>query len=98
MKIMTLCLTLLLFGIGNVNAQMPFISPVQPPIVEVPTVPVQTFSTYHTVRPNIMVYQWVPYVVTRPVVVNQRTLFCDRTYIINQPTIQWVYQLTYVNP
>lgn len=91
-------LFLVLFCIGHTQAQEVINIVNQPPIVYVPTVPTRIYSTYVVPQTRTMVYQWVPYIVNRPVVVEHRGLFCNRTYVVNQQTIQWVYQLSYVNP
>ena len=62
-----------------------------PPVVQVPAVPSQSFSTYIVQQP-IVVYRWVPQYINQPVLVEQRSLFCKRYYWTVQPTIQWINQ------
>lgn len=49
---------------------------VQQPIVNVPQV----------------YYQWVPYTVSQPVIVERRCLLFKRTVVEYVPVVQWVYQ------
>lgn len=70
-----------------------------PPVVYTQPLPSQSYSTFPTIqyaRPAI--YQPVPIIVNRPVVVDQYGIFCKRTYIVNNPQIQWTYQLIFINP
>ena len=62
-----------------------------PPVVQVPAVPSQSFSTYIVQQP-IVVYRWVPQYINQPVLVEQRFLFCKRYHLTVQPTIQWIQQ------
>lgn len=68
------------------------------PVVEVPQTPQYTLSTYNISVYRPMVYQWVPYVVHQPVLVEKYGLFQHRTTITYRPSIYWVYQLSYINP
>lgn len=63
---------------------------VAPPVVEVPLVPAQAFTTFS--RPSIIMYDWVPYTVNHLVVTERHGLLCKyRTYHY-EPRIEWVYQ------
>ncbi len=63
------------------------------PVVEVPLIPSVTYSTM--LRPVSITYGWVPYTINKPIVVEKRCLFCRYSYIIYQPSIEWVYQPIY---
>lgn len=68
-----------------------------PPVVYVPTYPTVTYSTQETfiVRPVIITHGWVPYYTTKTVVTESRGIFCKYSTVVQQPTIEWVYQPIY---
>lgn len=63
---------------------------VVPPVVEVPTVPTQVYTTY--ARPLMMMYDWVPYTVNHLVVTERHGLLCKHRTYHYEPRIEWVYQ------
>lgn len=91
-----LFLTVALWGsIGYTNewvASVP-VAPVPPPMVVTTPVPA---VTYVVPQPTV-VYSWVPYYYTVPVVTEKRCWFLRRErQITYQPKVQWYYQPLYV--
>lgn len=64
------------------------------PIVETPSMPTQTYSTY-IIPTNTTRYQWIPIYVNKPVVINTWGILCKKQQIIYQPQIEWVLQPIY---
>ena len=65
-----------------------------PPTVYVPQIPSATYVTQETwvVRPLILTYDWVPYYTTKTILIERQGLICKYRNLINQPTIEWIYQ------
>lgn len=57
------------------------------------TAPVVTYSTqeYWVPKPVIS-YDWVPYYTTKTIVVERLGFLCKYRTVIQQPTIEWIYQ------
>ena len=89
MKYILLIFTCLLFSSANAQEWVSY-NP-YPPVIQVPAVPSQSFSTYVIQQP-IVVYRWVPQYINQPVLVEHRFLFCKKYHWTVQPTIQWVQQ------
>jgi hypothetical protein len=93
MKYLLIVCTLVLFSTADAQEWVAY-NP-QPPTVQMPMVPSQSFSTFTIQQPRI-VYQWVPQYVNQPVLVEQRFLLCKRYHWTVQPTVQWVqYPIAY---
>jgi len=88
--------------IANINYGQDWIQagPINPPVVMTQPLPTVVYSTAPIIpQQRPMVYQWVPHVVNQPTLVQYHTFFCRPVYwVVNKPTVQWVYQLTYINP
>jgi len=89
MKYILLLFTCVLFSSANAQEWVSY-NP-YPPVVEVPMVPAQSFSTYVVQQPRI-VYQWVPQYINQPILIERRFLLCKRYDWTIRPTIQWVQQ------
>lgn len=77
------------------NDWVPYCPQPSPPQVYVPFTPsvsYYTTETYMLQRPLILTYDWVPYYVTKTVVLERQGFLCKHRTVINQPTIEWVYQ------
>ena len=66
-----------------------------PPVVEVPSVPAVTYSTFTT--PINITYGWVPYYYNSQIVTEKRFFFCRRYFTVQRPAVQWVYQPVYIH-
>ena len=55
------------------------------------TIVQQPIIQYQQTVPQVY-YQWIPYVVSQPVITERRCLIFKRTIVENVPVIQWVYQ------
>lgn len=55
------------------------------------TVTEQTQVVYRQPQP-VMVYQWIPYIIPQSYVVEKRCLLHKTYHVMNQPTVQWIYQ------
>lgn len=100
MKMIFALAIILMFSCNPIYSQEWVAIRTVPPIVEVSPIPTVSYSNQIIVQqPRPMVYQWVPYVVQQPVLTEQKyMLFCRKYVWTTQPHIQWVYQLSYVNP
>lgn len=76
------------------NDWIPYTTHPTPPQVYVPQIPSITYSTQESclARPLILTYDWVPYYSTKTIVIDRQGLLCKHRTIIQQPTIEWVYQ------
>lgn len=96
MKKILLILAILLFsnyGYGA-NDWAPYSTQPCPPNIYVPQVPSVTYSTqeYFIPRPLMLTYDWVPYYTTKTVVIERLGFLCKYRTVLQQPTIEWVYQ------
>lgn len=97
--IFTLCMFVLLFCCRDSNAQEWVAMQPTPPVVYTQPFPTQSYSTFPVIQyVKPAVYQAVPTIINRPVVVEQYGILCKRSYVINIPQIQWTYQLVFINP
>lgn len=76
------------------NEWIPYSVVPSPPVVEVPIMPIVSYSTkdYFVPRPPVLAYDWVPYYTTKTLTVERYGLLCKYRTVIQQPCIEWVYQ------
>lgn len=89
--LLTLTTTNITYGY---NEWIPYYTHPSPPQVYVPQTPSITYSTRETwiAKPLICTYDWVPYYTNKTIVIERQGLLCKYRTVINQPTIEWVYQ------
>ena len=70
---------------GFCQEWIPYQNPSPVTIVE------QTRVIYRPPQP-VIIYQWVPYMVEQPYIIEKRCFFQRTSHIEYRPTIQWAYQ------
>jgi len=95
---MRITIVTILLSIISVNCfadqnWIPYI-PNQNIVVTIPTIEVQYVPqvNYYIPRQPILTHEWVPYYVNKPIIIEQRGLFCRHQYIMYQPVMEWFYR------